>query len=56
MHVADKPLGDEEGAPVLKVMVRSPSSAALAAAAEAQGAAERAAAAAVGQADSVETD
>ncbi|KAI7839210.1 hypothetical protein COHA_007023 [Chlorella ohadii] len=56
VHVADKPLGDEEGAPVLKVMVRSPSSAALAAAPEAQATAEQAAAAAVGQANSVETD
>ncbi|PRW33663.1 GNAT family N-acetyltransferase [Chlorella sorokiniana] len=55
VHVADKPLGDEEGAPVLKVMVRSPSSTAVGAAVEAQGAVEQAAAAA-GQADSVETD
>lgn len=55
VHVADKPLGDEEGAPVLKVMVRAPSSAAVGAGAEAQGAVEQATAAA-GQADSVETD
>lgn len=56
VHVADKPLGDEEGAPVLKVMIRSPSSAVLSAPAEPQGAEQAAAAAAAEQADGVDTD
>lgn len=57
VHVADKPLGDEEGAPVLKVMIRSPSSAVLSAPVEPQGAVEQAAAAAAAeQADGVDTD
>lgn len=43
MHVADKPLGEEDGAPVLKVMIRSPSSAALSAAAGREGAVQAAA-------------